>query len=378
MPSRIPLTDAGVRALRAPDTGQKTVWDTNSPLGVRLSQGGSKSYVVFLGRAQRHTIGRVGIIKLADAREEAKRLLAEKTLGLIPKPSEITFGEALPLYLEDHYQGKRPRTKKEARRLLEKHFLPAFRRKNLSQLTDRDIGKELDNLSDRPSEKLHAFRMLRTFLKWCTRPPRRYIPHSPLEGYEAPGRDKKGTRILSDPEIVAVWRACSGAFGDMVRLLILWGTRNGETARTQRTWVEDGVLAIPGEVTKNHRAHAIPLEPMAREILSRQLSNSAYYFPGRVHDSHFSDGAWGKKKRELDKASSVKGWKLRDLRRTFRSNMSRLKVPRHICETLLNHVTGAGKNELDEIYDRYDFLEEKRDALAKWEARLTELLARAS
>ena len=366
---RIPLTDSGVRALKVPATGQTTVWDSKSPVGVRLAKGGTKSFVVMIGSGRRHTIGQVGIISLSVAREEAKRLLAEKTLGLIPKPSEITFGEALPLFLEDHYQGKRPRTKKEAKRLLEKHFLPTFRRKNLSQLTDRDIGKELDKLSDRPSEKLHAFRMLRTFLKWCTRPPRRYIPHSPLEGYEAPGRDKKGTRVLSDLELVAVWKACSGAFGDLVRLLILWGTRNGETARSQRTFVEDGALTIPGELTKNHRAHTIPLEPMAREILSRQLSNSAYYFPGRVHDSHFSDGAWGKKKRELDKVSGVKGWKLRDLRRTFRSNMSRLKVPRHICEILLNHVTGAGKNELDEIYDRYDFLEEKREALSKWEAR---------
>jgi len=372
----MPLTDAGVRALKAPDTGQKTVWDTNSPLGVRLSQGGSKSYVVFLGRSQRHTIGRVGIIKLADAREEAKRLLAEKTLGLIPKPSEITFGEALPLFVEDHYQGKRPRTKKEAKRLLEKHFLPAFRRKNLSQLTDRDIGSELDKLSDRPSEKLHAFRMLRTFLKWCTRPPRRYIPHSPLEGYEAPGRDKKGTRVLSDQELVAVWKACSGAFGDLIRLLILWGTRNGETARTERTWIEDGVLTIPGEVTKNHRAHSIPLLPMARDILRGQLNNSRYFFPGREEDTHFADGSWTKLKRQLDTASGVSGWKVRDIRRTFRSNMARLKVPREVCEILLNHVTGAGKNELDEIYDRYDYLPEKREALSKWEAKLTELLAR--
>jgi len=373
---KIPLTDSGVRSLKAPDTGQTTVWDKTTPLGVRISSGGTKTYIVMLGSGRRHTIGATNVVKLADAREEAKRLIAQKTLGLIQKPSEIAFEAALTLFLEDHYRGKRPRTKKEAKRLLEKHFLPAFRRKNLSSLSDQDIGRELDKLSDRPSEKLHAFRALRTFLKWCTRPPRRYFPHSPLEGYEPPGTDKKGTRVLSDQELVSVWLACSDAFGDMVRLLILWGTRNGETARSERTWVEDGILTIPGEVTKNHRAHAIPLQPMARKILGRQLNNSRYYFPGRCHDSHFSDGAWGKKKRELDKASGVKGWKLRDLRRTFRSNMSRLKVPRHICETLLNHVTGAGKNELDEIYDRYEYLAEKSDALALWEARLTDLLAR--
>jgi hypothetical protein len=54
--------------------------------------------------------------------------------------------------------------------------------------------------------------------------------------------------------------------------------------------------------------------------------------------------------------------------------MPELKVGRDIAEILLNHVTGANKNELDEIYDRYDYIEEKRDALQKWEARLKSLL----
>lgn len=61
------------------------------------------------------------------------------------------------------------------------------------------------------------------------------------------------------------------------------------------------------------------------------------------------------------------------MRRTFRSNMAKLKVPREI---LLNHVTGANNNDLDEIYDRYDYLDEKREALQKWETRLRALLTR--
>jgi hypothetical protein len=56
--------------------------------------------------------------------------------------------------------------------------------------------------------------------------------------------------------------------------------------------------------------------------------------------------------------------------------MAKLGVPREVAEILLNHVTGAGKNELDEIYDRYDYLEEKAAALRKWETKLTSLLAR--
>jgi len=56
---RIPLTDSGVRALKVPATGQTTVWDSKSPVGVRLAKGGTKSFVVMIGSGRRHTIGQV-------------------------------------------------------------------------------------------------------------------------------------------------------------------------------------------------------------------------------------------------------------------------------------------------------------------------------
>jgi integrase len=374
VPKKITLTDAGIRALAAPVTGQKTVWDKGSPLGVRVSQGGSKTYVVMLGSGRRHTIGRVAVIRLTEAREEAKYLVASKTLGLLQREKTVTFGESLPLFLEDNYRSKRPRTKSEAKRCLEGHFLPSLKRKQLSALTDGDISAVLAKLDRVPSEQLHAFRFARTFLKWCTRPPRRYIKLSPLEGYAAPSQDVKRSRVLTDAELVRIWNACAGQFGDMVRLLILWGTRNGETGRLSRHWREDGVMAIPGKHTKNGRVHSIPILPMAAEILDRQRGTGAYYFPGREPNSHFNDGSWGKNKQELERISGVASWQLRDIRRTFRSNMPKLKVSREVAEILLNHVSGGGRNELDEIYNRYDFLAEKREALAKWEAYLSTLL----
>lgn len=369
------LTDLSVRALKAPARGQYTVWDKSSPIGVRVSQGGSKTFIVMVGSGQRKVIGRTGIVSLVDARIEAKRILAEKTLGLSHKPSTKPFEAALPEFIEQNYKGKAPRTKHEVNRLLTAHFLPPFGKNVLSEITDADVSKELAKLSHVPSEQLHAFRALRVFLKWCTRPPRRYMRYSPLEGYEAPSKDKKGTRVLTDRELVNVWNACEGMFGSMVRLIILWGTRKGETARLQPTWIEGNTLTIPGKFTKNGRPHAIPLLPIAWRILKEQAAAGSFYFPGHGNvETHFNDGSWGKLKSELDQRAGVFDWQIRDLRRTFRSNMARLKVPRDIAEILLNHVTGANKSELDEIYDRYDYLEEKREALSTWEGRLAELL----
>ncbi len=373
---KINLTDVGVSALKPPPRGQVTVWDSKSPLGVRISQGGTKTYVIFNGDGIRRTVGRTNVLSLSEARVNARRMIAERTLGIkAPEPvSGIRYTAAVSLFIAEHYRDKKPKTKSEVQRLLTNHFA-SISKMVLADITDRDISTQLAKLADRPSEQLHAFRALRVFFRWCVRPPHRHIRHSPLEGYPAPGKDRKGSRILTDRELCKVWNACEGLFGDMVRLLILWGARNGEIGRLQPQWNEGRVIVIPGDFTKNGRAHAIPLHPMARAILSRRKTNSLYYFPGHIQDSHFKDGSWGKLKKELDKRSGVTGWQCRDIRRTFRSGMAKLGVSRDLCEVLLNHVTGAGRTDLDEIYDRYDYLPEKRAALAAWELHLKKILA---
>ena len=369
------LTDVSVRALKPPPKGQLTIWDKTSPLGVRVSQGGSKTFILMIGSGKRRTLGRFGIVTLSKAREEARRIVAEKTLGITVPVVKlgVLFDVAVPTFIEDHYKTLKPRTKHEANRLLTTKF-SLLNTKLLSEITDADVSADLKKLADTPSEQLHAFRALRVFFKWCMRPPHRYIKHSPLEGYPAPGKDKKGKRILSDDELRKVWHACEGMFGDMIRLLILWGCRNGEIGRLMPQWKERDVMTIPGEFTKNGRAHAIPILPMARVILHRRMTNARYYFPGHLIDDHFKDGSWGKFKKELDKRSGVTGWQVRDLRRTFRSTLARLKVPREIAEIMLNHVTGGGKTDLDEIYDRYEYLKEKRDALAKLERHIRQII----
>jgi hypothetical protein len=315
---------------------------------------------------ERISFGRYPDLSLTDARKEAKKLLATSPE---PKFETLAFREARSQFLEDNYRDCSLRAKSEATRLLNKHF-KSLEPKLLPAIDDKDIKGCLDKLASTPSEQLHAYRVVRCFFRWCTRPPRRWISHSPMEGYAPPGKDRKGSRILSDKELKAVWKAAEGPTLAVVRLLILWGTRQGETAALEREWLSGDLLTIPGSHTKNRRDHSIPVLPLANKVLASLTGTNRHYFASRWGESHLSDGAWSKIKREVQQKSGTKDWKLRDLRRTFRSGMARLKVPRDLCEVLINHAPPV----LDEIYDRYDRLEEKRDALARWERHLQTML----
>ena len=370
MPS-LYFNQLSVAALKGSDK-YVTYWDTTTPaFGIRVGKR-SKTWTVMRGRnRERVSIGSYGDLSLADARKEAMRLLSEVTASPTPKPVQKTLKEARSEFLTDNYRDSESRWPELVRRMLEKHLKPV-EHKQLSDLSDEDIQRVLDKLKNAPSSQLHVYRAMRTFLKWCTKPPRRYLKHSPMEGYPPPGRDRKGTRTLTDDELKAVWNAAASGAHQIVRLMILWGTRNEETCVIRRNWRLGNVLTIPGAHTKNGRDHGIPLLPLASATLDARPSNGDFYFPGRHSNKHaINPYSLNAIRDDIQEKSGTSGWQLRDIRRTFRSNMARLKVPRDICEVLINHAPPV----LDEIYDRYDRLDEKRDALAKYETFLEELLA---
>jgi integrase len=62
-----------------------------------------------------------------------------------------------------------------------------------------------------------------------------------------------------------------------------------------------------------------------------------------------------------DLASGVADWRIHDLRRTARSLLSRAGIMPDIAERCLAHKISGVRG----VYDRYEFLKEKREALAK-------------
>jgi hypothetical protein len=146
------LSDASVRALKPPLKGQKLYRDASlKGFGCRVSQGGSKSFVLVQGKECRlTTIGRVGIITLAEARAEAKRLLAETTLGKV-RPQSIRYDQAVALFLADKAQARRPATVADYKRRLGRLNFNG----QLAGITHADAARKLDRFTA-PSERSHT------------------------------------------------------------------------------------------------------------------------------------------------------------------------------------------------------------------------------
>jgi integrase len=365
------MTDVSVKSLKPSEKYVTYFSDITPGFGIRVGKR-SRTWIVMRGRnRERVSLGTYPHLSLADARKKATQVLAVEKAP--PKPKPKTFKEARTLFLDEYFRDKSRRWKSNMTTYLTDNFKKLEHHK-LDEIEDYDIKACLDALHRTPSQQLHAFRGLRCFMRWCVRPPQRFIKHSPMEGYPLPGKDRKGTRFLTDHELKAVWQAADTYPHNVLRLIILWGTRRAETCVIERSWVIDNVLTIPGSATKNRRDHAIPLLPLARALLAGMPEQERYFLRSRWADSHLSAEGLSKAQREVKERSGTSGWTLHDLRRTFRSNMARLRVPRDTCEVLINHAPKV----LDEIYDRYDRLDEKREALARYEAFLSRLTGASS
>jgi integrase len=376
------LTDISIRSLPQPEKGQKTYSDDAlSGFGVRVSQGGTKTFVVVHGPTrERLTIGRYPVLSLADARAEAKRLLAERTLGK-HRPKSVTFDEARDEFLKEKEASKRANTIRDYKRLL-KRF--PFGRTRLTDIRRADVKKKLDKMAKTPSEQKHALVAIKTFFRWCVAS--EYLEHSPCEGIKPPQTRGSRQRVLSPVELAEVLRkarSCPYPFGPIVQLLVLTGQRRTEIAHLEWEWIDRAgqTITLPASITKNKREHTFPYGDEVAAILERLpiLDNAQYLFPAtrehvRGKPTTVFNG-WGKAKAAFDLTlTKVEPWTLHDLRRTMSTTMAPLGIPQLIMEKLLNHVTGGEQSAIAQVYNKYNYLPEMREAVLRYETHLQSIL----
>jgi hypothetical protein len=63
-------------------------------------------------------------------------------------------------------------------------------------------------------------------------------------------------------------------------------------------------------------------------------------------------------------------WVIHDIRRTMRTGLSALPIPDLVRELVIAHT----KPGLHKVYDQHAYLDKKRDALERWDARLRDII----
>lgn len=191
-------------------------------------------------------------------------------------------------------------------------------------------------------------------------------------------KERARKRVLADDEIRDVWRALDTAavpscYPRFVKSLLLCMTRRNESADMSSAEIDGDLWTIPGERYKNKLDHVIPLTPAAKALIGDKPQgfkrNAWFIFSTTGGAKPFSGFSKAKKVlnaeiakiRKADGREKMARWTLHDLRRTARSLMSRAKVPADHAERALGHVIGGVR----ETYDRYEYLDEKRDAFER-------------
>jgi integrase len=244
----------------------------------------------------------------------------------------------------------------------------------------RDIVEMLDDVEDKAGPVMadRALAHVRKAFNWQAARDDEFS--SPIVRGMARTKPKERARkrVLADDEIRDVWKALETAdvpacYPNYVKSLLLCATRRNESSDMNSAELEGDLWTIPGNRYKNKLDHVIPLSAQARALIGEKpegfKGNAWFVFSTTGGARPFS--GFSKAKKELDtaitklrkaeKREKMPRWTLHDLRRTARSLMSRAKVPADHAERALGHVIGGVR----ETYDRYEYLDEKRDAFEK-------------
>lgn len=399
MPNKQKLTKAVVEKCQ-PETGTRIiVWDTEVPgFGLRVTGAGRTYFVRYRAGTGRtasrkdFTIGKHGAPwTVENARKEARKILgrvaegqdpqAEKVLARII-PNARTFEDVARQFLDRHVmRNLRPSTARDYRSILENKLIPAWQRRDISDIGRPDIHLVLDKIHDRaPVMARLSFAVMRRLFGFAME--RGIIDENPCNGMKAPAAPRARDRVLDEHELAAFWEsteAMGWPFRQAFRLLLLTGQRRSEVSgmRWSEIDLEKGEWVIPAERSKNGKEHVVDLSSAAMSEIDAAPRIGPFVF-GKTGQAELQ--GWSKAKKVLDGKirdlfgieNPVPGWRVHDLRRTAASGMAGMGVGPHVVERVLNHVSGA-QGGLVGVYQRYEYREERRNALMAWEERVLRL-----
>jgi integrase len=366
------LTDAAIQRQKLPEEGVLEVFDLGYPgLALRIGYGGAKSFEVYYrvgGKLKRTTLGRWPEVSLAAARDAWRKTRESIARGETPdkKATAMMFDSVVEEWLRRDQSKNKASSQYQVHRSLEADLLPAWRGRRVDEITKRDVIELLNSIADRGApimaRRVQAY--VRRFFRWCME--QDILKADPTVGMTRVGNGKSRERVLSDDELVSVLRATDsiGAFGPVVRLLVLTGMRREEATALRWSEIDGNTITLEGSRTKTGAPHIVPLPPPAKALLDSmpRIVGSDFVF---TTTGEKPISGWSQPKIKLDSVSGVTGWRIHDLRRTVTTGMQKLGITLQTVEAVLGHTSGS-RGGIVGVYQRHDFCNEKRTALEAW------------
>ena len=383
MSNEVNFTDAWLRKLKPPveredfrDRGTRGLQLRSSPSGVKTF-----SFVFRLGsKMGRATLGKYPDVDLKFARTKADEFRKLVSQGIDPRSEkrakrrlqEMTVELMVHEFIQTYAKPKNS-SWKQAESNLRLYLSNFYGTQPISEVTRADIHQILDDLiaRDKQTAANRALAHIRKFFGWLVE--RGYLNHSPADHIKPRHKESERDRVLSDAEIKAIWDAAksmSGPYSAWLKLLLLCGQRRVETASMRRSQIIDGSWHLSATDTKNKQPHIIPLPNQAQRLVDQLIEKEGNFLIKSGRNGDRPVNGFSKAKLQMDRLSGVQNWKFHDLRRTVATNLTKLGIDRLILQKIINHA----ERGVTQIYDRYSYMDEKREALQKWADRLDEIV----
>ena len=354
--------------------------DTLTGFGLRLRRGSGgkviRNWIVQYrshGRSRRMRVGSAETLTAAQARAEAKKLLARVELGEDPQAHKAERRErdehSLRSVAQDYLDTKtgiKPRSLELLRwYLLEGPHMRPLLATPVDKVTRPDIAKRLLEAAKKSGvpTSIALRSAVSSLFSWAMQ--MGLVEHNPVIAAYKPETPQSRERVLSNAELAALWCGLEDDdYGKVVRLLILTGCRRQEIGGMR--WSEfssDGTTwTLPRERAKGGKTHTLPVTPLMQSIIESVPRRDRFDI---LFGYRHGFTGWSIGKRALDKRLGLPHWTHHDIRRSTATGLADLGVEPHIIEEILAHRSGHKRGPAG-IYNRSAYASQVRTALLMW------------
>jgi len=399
MPS-VKLTDRYIKSLSCPEN--QTRLDVQDglikALSVHVTPKGRKSFSVrykYGSQRKRMSLGEYGPLahqtSLVKAREKASHALlllqSGKDPAVVarqkarPTPAQNSFQKMAKIHFEQ--LRKKGRSESYIRNMeysFEKHVYPRMGRKSIDMITKADVLSALSELYE--NGHTTSFNRLLTAIRPVFAMVEIPDPSARIEKYP----EKTNDAWFTLDQIARIWIALDSNEAQVhpmtslaVKMSILTLKRAREISGARFEEFDYDVWRIPKERMKGRRLEVVPYTKQMKKIVEAArnhprrpqiTTDSPFVFSStHVQDAPIESTAMSRAFPRTRRAANLDNHQgtLHSLRHSGATILASKKTSPYVVSALLSHqMSASGVAKVTSRYNMYDLLDERRDALKKW------------